>query len=204
MTDRRLKEGCSFLPFDRSIAMSRSEPTFPASTLSYKDRIVMVLEHEGNKHLRGLGTALYRLTSGRVAPRNRDVLLLTTRGRGSGREHTVLLQFFRDGENMIVVGANSGRSANPDWFYNLKATPMAHVTIMDRTLQVSAEQVSDEDAAVFWQRILRRAPSYARYRRTIDRTIPLVRLVPMDKTEGIVSQHASSISSSKTTDIEVL
>jgi deazaflavin-dependent oxidoreductase (nitroreductase family) len=146
--------------------------------------MLLLLEHEGNKRLRSLGTGLYRLTAGRFAPRNRDVLLLTTRGRKSGHEHTVLLQFFPDGRDMIVVAANSGRPSQPDWLYNLKATPIAYVEVMDRTLRVRAEQLPDEERAAFWPRILRHAPSYARYRKATSRIIPLVRLVPIGSEEG--------------------
>jgi hypothetical protein len=42
---------------------------------------------------------------------------------------------------------------------------------------VRAEQLSAEEAAAFWARILRRAPSYARYLKATARAIPLVRLV---------------------------
>jgi deazaflavin-dependent oxidoreductase (nitroreductase family) len=69
---------------------------------------------------------LYRLTGGRIA-RKVDVLILTTRGRRTGKTRTVLLQFFRNGANMVIVAANSGRSSHPGWFYNLKATPTVRV-----------------------------------------------------------------------------
>jgi F420H(2)-dependent quinone reductase len=144
------------------------------------------LEREGNKRLRGLGTGLYRLTGGRITPRDRDVLLLTTRGRKSGREHTVLLQAFRDGEDLILVAANAGGPNLPDWFRNLEATPTARVELMDRTLRVRAERLPDEEAAAFWPGILRRAPTYARYRKAAGRAIPLVRLVPVGRTTGDV------------------
>src|SRR5215211_1177023 len=156
----------------------------PSANLSRRDRVALFLEYEGNKRLRKLGTVLYRLTGGRFAPRERDVVLLTTRGRKSGREHTVLLQSFQDGANMVIVAANSGRSFHPDWFHNLMATPTAQVEIMDRTLRVRAEELSAEEAEAFWPRILRRAPSYARYRKATGRTIPLVRLVPLGSDEG--------------------
>ena len=159
--------------------------TKPSSTsLSRIDRMLLSLERGGNRRLRSLGTTLYRLTGGRIAPRNRDVLLLTTRGRRTGREHTVLLQSFSDGEDMILVAANSGRSSHPDWFRNLKASPTARVEIMDRTLRVRAEELPEEEAAAFWPRILRRAPSYARYQKAAGRAIPLVRLVSIGPGEG--------------------
>lgn len=158
----------------------------PSANLSRKDRALLLLEREGNRRLRSLGTVLYRLTGGRFAPRDRDVILLTTRGRKSGREHTVLLQVFRDGDGMILVAANSGRASHPDWFLNLKANPTARVEIKDRALLVRAEALSDEEAAAFWPVILRRAPSYSRYRRSTDRAIPLVRLVTIGSGEGIL------------------
>ena len=93
--------------------MNTSDTKSRLAHLSGKVRMLLFLEHEGNKRLRSIGTGLYRLTRGRFTPRDRDVVLLTTQGRTSGREHTVLLQSFREGMNMIVVAANSGRPTNP-------------------------------------------------------------------------------------------
>jgi F420H(2)-dependent quinone reductase len=145
--------------------------------LSLKDRATLYLNYEGDKRLGGLGVGLYRLTGGRIT-RKVNVLILTTCGRKTGKTRTVLLQFFPDGANMVLVAANSGRSSHPGWFYNLKATPTAQVQVMDRTLQIHAEELSADETADFWPRILRVAPSYARYQQATSRTIPLVRLVP--------------------------
>lgn len=153
----------------------------PSAHLSLKDRTLRLLEIEGNRRLRRLGTFVYRLTRGRVAPSTRDVLLLTTRGRRSGRDHTILIQGFRDGANLVVAGANGGRSEDPDWFLNLEASPSATVELKGRTFTARAEQLSPEERATFWPRILKRAPSYERYLRTANRIIPLVRLVPLEE-----------------------
>lgn len=161
-----------------SIAVNPPGVKRPAESLTPMDRALLLLEREGNRRLRGLGTALYRLTGGRFTPRDRDVVLLTTRGRISGREHTVLLQAFPDGENMILAAANSGRPAPPDWLLNLRSSPAARVEIMDQTVRVRAEELPEEEAEALWPFILRRAPSYARYRDASGRAIPLVRLVP--------------------------
>jgi deazaflavin-dependent oxidoreductase (nitroreductase family) len=85
---------------------------------------------------------------------------------------------------MIIVAANSGRPAHPDWYHNLKAMPTVRVEIMGRTLRVRAEELSAEDAAALWPRILRRAPSYARFRKATNRTIPIVRLIPIEPSDG--------------------
>jgi deazaflavin-dependent oxidoreductase (nitroreductase family) len=145
---------------------------------SLKEKVVLYLNSELDKRLGGLGVGLYRLTGGRIA-RKVDVLILTTRGRRSGKTRTVLLQFFRDGANLVIVAANSGRSSHPGWFYNLKATPTVRVQVMDRFLQVRAEELSAEETTAFWPRILHVAPTYARYQQATSRPIPLVRLVPV-------------------------
>lgn len=156
-------------------------------TLSRRERIARFLEHTLDKRLGHFGIGLYRLTGGRIARLyGKDVLILTTRGRKSGQERTVLLQFFRDGAQIVVVAANSGLPAHPGWFYNLKATPMAQIQVMDHVLQIRAEELPADEVAAFWPRILQRSPDYARYLKCKSRTIPLMRLVPVEPSEGVL------------------
>ena len=49
---------------------------------------------------------------------------------------------------------------------------------MGRTIAVHAEELPVDEGAAWWRRIVRRAPSYARYTRATDRIIPIVRLIP--------------------------
>ncbi|MCL4859133.1 MAG: nitroreductase family deazaflavin-dependent oxidoreductase [Caldilineaceae bacterium] len=154
-------------------------PSSGLHALSRRERIARFLEQTLDRRLGRFFVALYRLTGGRIARLyGKDVLILTTRGRRSGQERTVLLQFFWDGPQIVVVAANSGLSSHPGWFYNLKATPTAQIQVMDRRLQVRAEELSADEVTAFWPRILDRSPDYARYLRRTSRAIPLVRLVP--------------------------
>jgi deazaflavin-dependent oxidoreductase (nitroreductase family) len=164
--------------------MNKSDTGMPSSKLSRTERFMLFLEHEGNKRLRSLGTALYRLTAGRITPRGRDVLLLTTRGRKSGRQHTVMLQGFRDGASVVLAAVNAGRSSNPDWFRNLETTPQATVELKDRCFEVRAERLSADEAAAYWPRILQRAPTYALFLKATNRSIPLMRLIPVTPDEA--------------------
>ena len=133
----------------------------------------------------GLAAVLIRLTKGRIARLwRRQVLLLTTRGRKSGLERTVPLQFFPDGENMIVVAANSGLPSPPGWYFNLSSDPRARVEAGGRTLRVRAEELPAEEAAAFWECVLQVAPDYAKYPRRTNRRIPLIRLVPATPAES--------------------
>lgn len=171
-------------PFVRAFVVRLKDASkAPQKHLSLLDKVDLFLEYELNKRIRGLGVGLYRLTGGRITGfAQAKVLLLTTRGRRSGKARTVLLQFFHDGANLVVVAANSGRSDHPDWFFNLKATPTAQVQIMDRTLLVRAEELSTEEANAFWPYILRVAPTNRRYQLATGRIIPLVHLVPTEIT----------------------
>jgi len=159
---------------------SRNIDAGAPNALSIKDRVALYLNYELDKRLAGPAMGLYRLTGGRLVRLWKvKVLILTTRGRKSGKARNTLLQYFPEGANMVVAAANSGRSANPGWFYNLLASPTARIQVMDRTLTVHAEELSDEEADAFWPHLLRIAPTYARYQEATSRAIPLVRLVPV-------------------------
>jgi deazaflavin-dependent oxidoreductase (nitroreductase family) len=54
----------------------------------------------------------------------------------------VIVQFFPDGQDMIVIAANSGLPTHPGWDFNLKAHPEARVEVEGRTLDVRAEELS--------------------------------------------------------------
>jgi deazaflavin-dependent oxidoreductase (nitroreductase family) len=159
------------------------------------ERIKTRIEHEVDTRSIRLSAGLIRLTKGRIARLwRRQVLVLTTRGRKSGKQRTVPLQFFPDGEDMIVVAANSGLPSPPGWYLNLTAEPRARVEVGDRALDVRAEELSADAAAAFWPRVLQIAPDYARYPRRTGRRIPLIRLVPATSTKspGTTSQPAAT------------
>jgi deazaflavin-dependent oxidoreductase (nitroreductase family) len=136
-------------------------------------------EHEVDTRSTGFAARLIRFTHGRIARLwRRRVLLLTTVGRKSGKKRTVPLQFFPDGDDMIVAAANSGLGSPPGWYFNLVANPVAVVEVDGRTIRICAREISGEEAASCWQRVLHVAPDYAKYPKRAGRTIPLLRLVP--------------------------
>ena len=188
----------------RSPAMSAVEPKAnPAERgqtqhLSRTERIGLFLHRGLDKWLTPLGIWIMRRSNGAVtdsriarilgARREVDVLLLTTRGRRSGRERTVVLQFFPDGDAMVVTAANDGGTAHPGWYFNLQGHPSARVEVLGRTIRVHAEELPAEAAADWWQRIVSRDPNYERYARATSRPFPILRLVPTSErlTDGAV------------------
>jgi F420H(2)-dependent quinone reductase len=122
---------------------------------------------------------LLRRTGGRAARLwRRRALVLTTRGRRTGRARSVPLQYFPDGDEFVVVAANSGLAAPPAWYLNLRAHPSATIDVDGRTRAVRAAELPRDEARAFWPRVLEQAPDYARYPRRTNRPIALVRLVP--------------------------
>jgi deazaflavin-dependent oxidoreductase (nitroreductase family) len=155
-------------------------PTPMISDRSRVERIKVRVEHEVDSRSAGFAAWLLRRTQGRAARLwHRRALVLTTRGRRSGLERTVPLQFFPDGPDMIVVAANSGMPRHPSWYLNLVAHPWARVEVAGRTLRVRAEELPAGEAASFWPRVLQTAPDYAKYPKRTSRRIPLIRLVPV-------------------------
>ena len=147
--------------------------------LTWRERIALFVHRGLDRWLSPLGVWVFRRTRGTVAHAFKvDALLLTTRGRRSGRERTVVLQYFSDHDAMVVAAANDGGRSHPGWFYNLTADPVARVEIEGRPAAVRAEELHGDEAADWWRRIVRRDPNYARYARATRRTIPIVRLVP--------------------------
>ena len=162
---------------------SSGQPTRP---LSRKERVGLVVQRALDRWLSPLGVWVYRRTKGGIAgPWKKDVLLLTTTGRRSGRCRTVVLQFFRDGQAMILAAANDGGRSHPGWYFNLQTHPVASVEVNARRIPVQAEVLSAEEAAGWWPRIVARDPAYLRYGGATTRAIPILRLVPLEP-----GQHA--------------
>jgi len=71
---------------------------------------------------------LYRLSGGRFlwTPSNKrgwGALRLTTIGRKSGQERTVIIGYLEDGPNLIIVAMNGWDEGHPSWWLNLEAHP---------------------------------------------------------------------------------
>jgi deazaflavin-dependent oxidoreductase (nitroreductase family) len=148
------------------------------SLLTRRERLVLALQRTTDKLLTRPFGWIYRRTHGRIAELyGVRALLLTTAGRRTGRPRTVVLQYFLDGQDMIVAAANDGGRTDPAWFHNLSADPRAVVEVGTTRSEVVAEVLAEDEAREWWARILQVAPTYERYERATSRRIPIVRLV---------------------------
>lgn len=124
---------------------------------------------------------LYRLTGGRIGRRlvDNDMLLLTTTGRRTGREHTVPLLYLTDGPRLVVVASYGGRPIHPAWFLNLDHQTSVTVQIGSQTMAMMARSAGPEERAQWWPRIVAAYDGYSTYQSRTDREIPIVFLEPL-------------------------
>lgn len=147
--------------------------------VSRRERFILALQRRVDKVLTRPFRWIYRRTRGRITELYKvKALLLTTTGRKTGKPRTVVLQYFPDGDDMIVAAANDGGAGNPAWFVNLVADPAADVEIGTSKIPVTAHELPVNEANEWWRRILTIAPTYERYERATERRIPIVRLSP--------------------------
>jgi deazaflavin-dependent oxidoreductase (nitroreductase family) len=106
------------------------------------------------------------------------VMLLTTTGAKSGLPRTLPLLYVTDGEQLILMASNYGKTSHPAWFRNLTANPKVEVLAGRRSGTYTASKLTDaSERARAWELALDQYAGYADYEvRAGDRTIPLVRL----------------------------
>jgi deazaflavin-dependent oxidoreductase (nitroreductase family) len=127
---------------------------------------------------------VFRISGGRLAGRlaNLPILLLTTRGRKTGRRRTVPLCYLPvpspQGRDPLyaVVASFGGSAVAPDWYKNLQATPVAEVEIRSQRFSVLASDADEPVRARLWQDFVECYPGYEIYQAATSRKIPIVLL----------------------------
>lgn len=128
------------------------------------------------RRLSALHTWLYRLTRGSIGRRlvDNDMLLLTTKGRRTGVDHTVPLLYLSEGDDLIVIASWGGRPDHPEWYKNLLATPQATVQIRGDRHKIEAVTATSDEKERLWSRVLEAYDGYRTYQSKTSRDIPIV------------------------------
>jgi deazaflavin-dependent oxidoreductase (nitroreductase family) len=100
---------------------------------------------------------VYRVTGGRVGlwrPRaNRwGALRLTTVGRRTGGQRSVIVGYFEDGSNLVTMAMNGWGDGEPAWWLNLLARPDAKVDLADGPRLVRARAAVGDERSRLWAR----------------------------------------------------
>jgi deazaflavin-dependent oxidoreductase (nitroreductase family) len=129
-------------------------------------------------HARILRASRGRLRRSLFLAGGQPVLVLTTRGRRSGRSRSTPVAFVRDGERFVVSAANAGLDRTPAWLLNLEADPGAEIEVEGRRLPVRARRAEGEERERLWERFRRQNAGAETTRRLTSREIPIVLLEP--------------------------
>jgi proline iminopeptidase len=101
-------------------------------------------------------------------------LLLTTKGRKSGRTQTLPLIYGEAGGGYVIVASKGGAPAHPSWYLNLRDHPDVEVQVGPKKLRARARTASGSERAALWQQMAAIYPPYNDYQRRTQREIPVV------------------------------
>ncbi len=132
------------------------------------------------KGILGIFTTLYRLSNGKVMGRmaGLKILLLTTTGRKSGKEHTTPLGYFEQDGDYVIIASNGGADKHPFWFLNLKSNPDVSIEIKDKKIPAEAREADEATRKELWAKLVILSPQYGQYATSTKREIPMVLLRP--------------------------
>ena len=130
--------------------------------------------------------ALYRLSGGRFLwttsnKRGWGALRLTTVGRTSGQERSVIIGYLEDGADLVAIAMNGWDEGHPAWWLNLQAHPDAVVRLAGRQPRaVRARPVTAEERDRLWHRWVAINADLEAYAGRRSTETPVVVLEPRD------------------------
>lgn len=118
----------------------------------------------------------YIETEGRSGHEWRGVptLLLTTRGRKSGKWRRTALIYGKDGEDVVIVASRGGHAHHPAWYLNLVDNPEVEVQVGADKFTAVAHTADAEEKARLWPLMASIWPDYDKYQARTEREIPVV------------------------------
>ncbi|WP_243640261.1 nitroreductase family deazaflavin-dependent oxidoreductase [Micromonospora sp. MW-13] len=105
-------------------------------------------------------------------------LLLTTRGRRTGRQIRTPLIYGRDGDRIVLIASNGASPKNPHWYQNLVADPEVRVQVRADRFVATGRIATAEERPRLWELMAKIFPKYDEYATETTRDIPVVVLEP--------------------------
>jgi|SRR5579863_2769566 len=134
------------------------------------------------KTMNAVHKTMLTLSGGRLGWRvmGMPALELTTTGRRSGQQRTVMLTSpVQSGDAIVIVASRGGEDRSPGWFHNLIEHPEVSVAYNGQLARpMQARVANDEERAKLWPLVTAKYRGYATYQTRTSRVIPLVLLEP--------------------------
>ena len=104
-----------------------------------------------------------------------NMLILHTTGAKSGQERLNPLVYVPDGDHIVIIASKGGADSNPDWYYNLRANPLASVEVGTEQFQVRATPITEEpERSRLYAKMVDHRDGFAEYEQKTGRKIPAV------------------------------
>jgi|CXWL01.1.fsa_nt_gi deazaflavin-dependent oxidoreductase (nitroreductase family) len=111
-------------------------------------------------------------------------LLLTTKGRKSGKPLSLPLIFDAVGDDFVVIASKGGAPEHPHWYQNLVANSDAEIQVGRAHYRVRARAAQGQERAALWARLAKLYPPYDAYQERAGACeIPVVVLAPARASE---------------------
>ncbi|HEY7270623.1 MAG TPA: nitroreductase family deazaflavin-dependent oxidoreductase [Dehalococcoidia bacterium] len=102
------------------------------------------------------------------------LLLLTSKGAKSGKEHTTPLMYLPDGERIAIFASMGGAPKNPAWYHNVVANPKVRVEAGAESFEATATVAQGSERDDLYARQSKAYPQFAEYQQKTSRKIPVV------------------------------
>jgi deazaflavin-dependent oxidoreductase (nitroreductase family) len=104
---------------------------------------------------------------------------LTTVGRRSGQQRSVIIGYVEDGHDLVALAMNGWEEGHPSWWLNLEAAPDAVVRLSGQPPRpVRARAAAGEERRRLWQRWVAVDPNLDAYAALRSTETPIVVLEP--------------------------
>jgi deazaflavin-dependent oxidoreductase (nitroreductase family) len=122
----------------------------------------------------------FRANGGRVGDmwEGTPLLLLHHTGARSGVSRVNPVAYLPDAGRYFIWAANGGAPRHPAWYHNLKERPVTRIEVGGETIDVVAEEATDQERERLFAKAAERYPQLADIAGKTERIIPLVVLTP--------------------------
>jgi deazaflavin-dependent oxidoreductase (nitroreductase family) len=120
--------------------------------------------------------AEFRANGGKLNPPldTHPLLVLTTTGAKSGEPRSTPMSYSTDGDRVIVVAANGGAAANPDWYHNLVANPVVTVELGGEAFKARATVAAEPERSRIFEQHATSRPNFVEFQGKTTRRLPVV------------------------------
>lgn len=106
---------------------------------------------------------IYQSTGGKILSnmgQDRNVLLLTTKGRRTGKDRTIPVFYLRDGDTIVICNVKPEHESTNPWVLNLRHNPIAKLQIGHDIGLYQAREATQSEIDQLWPQLTNLWPAF--------------------------------------------